>query len=162
VNKAFLKVATPDALPQDVHLFGRTDSADTGSYTLRPLGNPVIEGFFGGDLAAALEREAGGAFAAFAIDELCNLLGSGLRRGLTPIAESRWGRDPYARGAYSHAKPGQAGARAILAAMIEDRIFFAGEACSPHAFSTAHGAFETGVEAAESAMAGLGARPIKL
>ena len=153
VNKAFLKVANPDALPQDIHLFGRTDSADTGSYTLRPLGNPVIEGFFGGDLAAALEREAEGAFAAFAIDEICNLLGSDLRRALTPIAESRWGRDPYARGAYSHAKPGQAGARAILAAPIEDRIFFAGEACSPHAFSTAHGAFETGVEAADRVLA---------
>jgi monoamine oxidase len=158
VDKVFLKVATPDALPVDVHLYGRTDSADTGSYTLRPLGNPVIEGFFGGELAAALEREPDGAFAAFAIDEIANVLGSELRRALTPITESRWGRDPYARGAYSHAKPGQAGMRAVLAAPIEDRIFFAGEACSPHAFSTAHGAFETGVEAADRVLAGLEAK----
>jgi monoamine oxidase len=159
VDKAFLKIATPDALPIDIHLFGRTDSADTGSYTLRPLGNPVIEGFFGGDLAAALEGEPDGAFAAFAIDEITNILGSDVRRALTPIAESRWGRDPYAMGAYSHAKPGQAGARAILAAPVEDRIFFAGEACSAHAFSTAHGAFETGVDAAERVIVGLGRVP---
>jgi monoamine oxidase len=159
VDKAFLKIATPDALPIDIHLFGRTDSADTGSYTLRPLGNPVIEGFFGGDLAAALEGEPDGAFAAFAIDEITNILGSNVRRALTPIAESRWGRDPYAMGAYSHAKPGQAGARAILAAPVEDRIFFAGEACSAHAFSTAHGAFETGVDAAERVIVGLGRVP---
>jgi monoamine oxidase len=156
VDKAFLKIATPDALPIDIHLFGRTDSADTGSYTLRPLGNPVIEGFFGGDLAAELEREPEGTFCAFAIDEIANLLGSNLRRALTPIAESRWGRDPYARGAYSHAKPGQAAMRAALARPVEDRIFFAGEACSAHAFSTAHGAFETGVAAADRVIAGLG------
>jgi monoamine oxidase len=61
-------------------------------------------------------------------------------------------------GAYSHAKPGQAGARAVLAAPVEDRIFFAGEACSAHAFSTAHGAFETGVEAADRVIVGLGAK----
>jgi len=159
VDKAFLKVATPEALPVDVHLFGRTDSADTGSYTLRPLGNAVIEGFFGGDLAAALEGESDGAFAAFAIDEITNLLGSSLRRALTPIAESRWGRDPYAQGAYSHAKPSQAPMRAVLAAPVENRIFFAGEACSPHAFSTAHGAFETGLDAADRVMAELGRGP---
>jgi monoamine oxidase len=159
VDKAFLKVATPDALPTDIHLFGRTDSADTGSYTLRPLGHPVIEGFFGGDLAAALEGEPDGAFCAFAIDEITNVLGSSLRRALTPIAESRWGRDPYARGAYSHAKPGQASMRGTLAAPVEDRIFFAGEACSAHAFSTAHGAFETGLAAAEGVIAGLGRVP---
>jgi monoamine oxidase len=46
--------------------------------------------------------------------------------------------------------------RAALARPVEDRIFFAGEACSPHAFSTAHGAFETGLAAADSVIAGLG------
>jgi monoamine oxidase len=158
VDKAFLKIATPEALPIDALVYGRTDSADTGSYTLRPMGHPVIEGFFGGDLAAGLEGEPEGAFCAFAIDEITNLLGSHLRRALTPIAESRWGRDPYAQGAYSHAKPGLAGMRAILAAPVEGRIFFAGEACSPHAFSTAHGAFETGVAAAEATMSGLASK----
>jgi monoamine oxidase len=48
--------------------------------------------------------------------------------------------------------------RAILAAPVEGRIFFAGEACSPHAFSTAHGAFETGVAAAEATMSGLASK----
>jgi monoamine oxidase len=43
--------------------------------------------------------------------------------------------------------------RAQLAAPVEDRIFFAGEACSAHAFSTAHGAYETGVAAAEAVLA---------
>ncbi len=41
------------------------------------------------------------------------------------------------------ALPGRAGERAVLAAPVDGRLFFAGEACSPHAFSTAHGAWET-------------------
>jgi monoamine oxidase len=113
----------------------------------------VVEAFFGGDLAAGLEADSYGAFCAFAMDEIAGVLGSDMRKLLKPIAESRWGVDPYARGAYSHAKPGLASMRAQLAAPVEDRIFFAGEACSAHAFSTAHGAYETGVAAAEAVLA---------
>jgi monoamine oxidase len=40
-----------------------------------------------------------------------------------------------------------------LAAPVDGRLFFAGEACSKHSFSTAHGAYLTGVEAAEQAIA---------
>jgi monoamine oxidase len=156
VDKCFIALAEPEALPSEVMVTGRTDTADTGSYTLRPFGRAMIEGFFGGDLAGALETEGPGAFAAFAADELVALFGSDLRAQLRPLAESNWGSDPFIRGAYSHARPGQAGARALLRRPVEDRIFFAGEACSPHAFSTAHGAYETGVEAAGTALQALG------
>ena len=150
VDKCFLALAEPDAFPVERMVSGRTDTADTGAYTLRPFGRPMIEGFFGGDLASALEAEGDGAFSAFAIDELAALFGTDLRRRLRPLAESRWARDPYIRGAYSHARPGHSGARAVLRRPVEERIFFAGEACSPHAFSTAHGAYKTGVETANS------------
>jgi monoamine oxidase len=43
----------------------------------------------------------------------------------------------------------------VLAAPVDDRIFFAGEACSRTDFSTAHGAFRTGVRAAEEAIEAL-------
>jgi monoamine oxidase len=45
--------------------------------------------------------------------------------------------------------PGQAECRGTLAAAVDDRLFFAGEACSQHDYSTAHGAYLTGVAAAE-------------
>ena len=45
--------------------------------------------------------------------------------------------------------------RARLAAPVDDRLFFAGEACSLNFFSTAHGAYETGTAAAEAALASL-------
>jgi monoamine oxidase len=38
---------------------------------------------------------------------------------------------------------------------VDDRLFFAGEACSPDFFSTAHGAYETGTATAEAALASL-------
>ena len=153
VEKGFLALAEPEALPVERMITGRTDSADTGSYTLRPFGWPMVEGFFGGDIAEALSAEGEGAVMAFARDELGALFGSHLAKGLRPLAESGWARDPWIGGAYSHAHPGHAGARAALAASVEDRIFFAGEACSAHAFSTAHGAYETGVAAAEAVVA---------
>ncbi|HET6969941.1 MAG TPA: FAD-dependent oxidoreductase, partial [Phenylobacterium sp.] len=151
-DKVFLGVDRADDLPIEGHLFGRTDRTATASYQLRPLGRPYIEAYLGGRCAAALEAEGPGAMTAFAIDELANLMGSDFRRRLTPLRETAWRTDPWARGAYSHALPGHAGARAVLAAPVEGRIFFAGEAVSAHAYSTAHGAWSTGEAAAEAAL----------
>ena len=88
-------------------------------------------------------------------DELAGLLGSDVRRQLRPITASFWRRDEFARGSYSYALPGHADDRAKLAAPVDDRLFFAGEACSLNFFSTAHGAYETGTAAAEAALASL-------
>jgi monoamine oxidase len=152
VDKAFLALAEPEAFEADTHLFGRTDTADTGSYHMRPFGRPVIECFFGGAVAGQLEAAGEGALAAWAIDELVALLGSDFRRKLDPLAASRWTGDPWTRGAYSHALPGRAEARGALRRPADPRLFMAGEACSAHAFSTAHGAYETGLAAAEAAL----------
>jgi monoamine oxidase len=72
---------------------------------------------------------------------------------VAPARTHRWGADPFARGSYSYALPGKADGRAVLAAPIDDRIFFAGEACSPNDFSTAHGAYQSGLAAADQAIA---------
>jgi monoamine oxidase len=83
------------------------------------------------------------------------LFGTGLRRALRPLATTFWRADRYARGSYSHALPGHRGDRARLAEPVDNRLFFAGEACSAHSFSTAHGAYETGLAAAEAALSAL-------
>ncbi len=49
--------------------------------------------------------------------------------------------------------PGMADCRAKLAAPVDDRLFFAGEACSRGDFSTAQGAWFTGVSAADQIIA---------
>jgi monoamine oxidase len=136
----------------DGHLIGNSNRTATGSYHLRPFGRPLIEGFFGGRLAHELEAAGSGAFFDFAVAELVELFGSGIRAHLHPLIQTGWARDPRALGSYSYALPGHADARAALAAPVDGRVFFAGEACSPHDFTTAHGAYQTGIEAADEAI----------
>jgi len=152
-DKVTLLLSEPEALPKDGNLRGLTMRTEMGTYHLRPFGQPCIEGFFGGRYARQLEDAGEGAFAAASIDEIVSYLGNDFRRKLTPLAESRWAYDPFARGAYSHALPGHAGDRAILAAAVDDRLFFAGEATSPNFFSTAHGARDSGERAAREVLA---------
>jgi monoamine oxidase len=143
-DKVMLSLDQPEALPKDGNLRGATMRTATGSFHLRPFGQACIEGYFGGSFARQLEDAGDGALAAQAIDEIVALLGSDFRRRLKPLAESRWAHDPFARGSYSHALPGHAVDRAVLAAPVDGRLFFAGEATSPNFFSTAHGARDSG------------------
>jgi monoamine oxidase len=149
-NKLFLALeGEPPDVPPDCHLVGALDRTDTGSYQVMPHGRPMIAGYFGGRLALELERAGAKAMAGFAADELAGLFGGGIRTRLRPLASSAWASDEFARGSYSYALPGHAGDRAVLAAPIDDRLFFAGEACSPDNFSTAHGGFLSGRDAAD-------------
>jgi monoamine oxidase len=157
-DKLYLGLDGAEEFPKDSHLYGAIDSVRTGSYHVRPFGRPLIEVYFAGQFARDLEAQGQAAFASFAIGQLASLLGERIRRRLHPIAATAWARDPYARGSYSHAMPGHADARVTLATPVDGRIFFAGEACMVHDFSTAHGAYRSGVAAAEAVIASLGKR----
>jgi monoamine oxidase len=150
-DKFFLHVDRADDLPVETRIFGARDRP-TGTYQLRPFGRPVIECYFGGSLARDLEADGGDAFARLAIDQIAAHLGADIRKRLSPIFGSAWGSDPWALGAYSYARPGDAGARTVLAETVEERLFFAGEACSVNDYSTAHGAYRTGETAAEAVL----------
>ena len=157
-NKLFLGIEGPPGdLPRDKHLIGRIDRVRTGGYHMQPHGWPMIEGYFGGSLARDLEADDGRAMVAFALDELAALLGSSVRRRLKPLAQSSWVKDEFANGSYSCALPGHADDRLVLAAPVDGRLYFAGEACSVNFFGTAHGAFLTAVAAAEQAIAAFAA-----
>lgn len=158
-SKLHLTLTGAEDFPPDSQLWGRNDTAETGGYHLRPFGRPMIEAWFSADLARLLEAEGEAAFAAFAADELANLLGSGMHRRIEPVAVSMWGADPWSCGAYSHARPGAADARARLARPVEDRIFIAGEATSTDFYGTTHGAWLEGERAARRALAALGLDP---
>jgi monoamine oxidase len=147
-DKVFLSVEGPLPWPAHAHLTGNPHAICTASHRLSPFGWPIVESFFGGPCAEALEED--GAAAAFAIDELVALLGSDWRRRFTPLDATRWRHVPLIGGSYSHARVGHAEARRTLAEPVDGRLFFAGEACSREDFSTAHGAYETGVKAARA------------
>jgi monoamine oxidase len=151
-DKLFLSLENAEEFEKDSRLFGATDRTATATYHLRPFGRPQIEVFFGGTLAAELEQAGERAFFDFAVSELTGLLGSAFSQRVKPIHVHRWAADPFARGSYSYARPGMADCRAKLAASVNNRLFFAGEACSPGDFSTAHGGWITGVAAAEQVL----------
>ena len=65
------------------------------------------------------------------------------------------GENLHVGGAYSCALPGHAGAREVLARPFGDRLFFVGEATHAFNSSTAHGAHDSGVRAADQAIASL-------
>jgi monoamine oxidase len=152
-DKLFLSLDDADQFESNSRLFGHTDRTATGSYHVRPFGRPIVEAYFGGTLARDLEAQGEQAFFDFAVSELAANFGSAFVRRVNPVRMHRWGADPFARGSYSYAMPGKADCRAALAAPVDNRLFFAGEACSLHDFSTVHGAYETGVAAAEQVIA---------
>ncbi|HZZ89461.1 MAG TPA: NAD(P)/FAD-dependent oxidoreductase [Caulobacteraceae bacterium] len=154
-DKVFIALDEPEALPVEGHLFGDPHSALTGSYHTRPFGRPLIEAYLGGRRAEGLEPAGAAAMQAFAMEQLCGQLGSDFARRARPIVSTAWRADPLALGSYSHALPGHAGDRARLAAPVDDRLFFAGEATSPEFFSTVHGAWISGERAADEALAAL-------
>jgi len=152
-DKLFLSLSDAEEFNKESRLFGHTDRSRTGVYHFRPFGRPQIEAYFGGRLAAELEAGGDDAFVDFAVGELVGLFGSDFARRVKPLKLHPWGIDPFSRGSYSYALPGKAECRAALAAAVDDRLFFAGEACSRSDYSTAHGAYLTGAAAAEQVIA---------
>ncbi len=155
-DKLFLSLEDAEEFEPDGRLFGRIDRAATGNYHFRPYGAPLIEAYFAGPCAAELEKGGEAAFFAFAAEELTGVLGADFARRIKPIASHAWRADPFARGSYSYALPGMARCRDILAASVAEKLFFAGEACSRADYSTAHGAYRTGIAAAEQVLAARG------
>jgi len=155
-NKLFISLSGQlPGIERDAYLVGSTTSRETMSYQVRPLDRPAIYCFFGGRWAAALEREGEAGMFSFAAGELARLFGNDVRRQIAPLASTAWLHDPWTRGSYSYALSGHADDRALLAAPVDNRLFFAGEACSPNFFSTAHGAYLSGLAAAQAALASL-------
>jgi monoamine oxidase len=146
VEKLFFASDDPESIPLNAHLIGNPHSADTGSYMLRPLGVPVVEGFFGGDWLATMSEAD---LAAKGREELGGLLGADFARKLRPIAFSDWKDHAFICGSYSYAKPGQHGARATLRSPVDGPLAFAGEACSDSDYATVHAAWASGIGAVE-------------
>ena len=154
-EKLFLDIVGDNPFEPETHVIGNPRSPRTGSYYIRPFGRPVIEGFFGGEGAEVLAEHGPAAGFAYAIEELAALFGSDVRRSLRPLAVSNWSRMDHIGGGYSYALPGKVEARGALARPFDGRLFFAGEATEPHDFSTAHGAYQSGMRAADEVMAAL-------
>jgi monoamine oxidase len=128
-------------------------------FELRPAGANLAIGYLAGRFAAELETAGPQAMVAFATDQLAQVFGADLRKHVRAAAATGWVRDPDILGGYSHALPGMAHLRPLLAEPLAERVFFAGEACSIEAFGTVHGARTSGENAARAVARRLGVEP---
>lgn len=147
-EKLFLGIAGAAPFEDETQVLGNPRDSRTASYYIRPMGMPVIECFFGGDSAEHVLEGGHAAGFDFALSQLTALFGSQVRSCLRPLTGSSWSQTTHIGGAYSYALPGHSSARPKLALPFDGRVFFAGEATSAGDFSTAHGALDSGVRAA--------------
>ncbi|MEO1458236.1 MAG: FAD-dependent oxidoreductase [Pseudomonadota bacterium] len=77
----------------------------------------------------------------------------GLPSALTGYLRTNWSRDPFSYGSYSFLAAGSGEAdRAVAAAPVCERLFFAGEAFNPRDQSSVHAACESGRAAADAVL----------
>lgn len=111
----------------------------------RGLGAPVLLGFNAADVVRDMEALSDATIVQSATDAPRSMFGSAFP---APIAAhiTRWGQDPWALGSYSFNAIGTSpDTRAALAGEDWDgALWFAGEACEPEYFGTAHGAVLSG------------------
>jgi monoamine oxidase len=138
-------------------LWIKVDERQGMYFQLRPFGFDLANGYLAGELGAEAEAEGPDAMQQLGISALKSAYGSAIERKITKAACSTWQSEPWIRGAYGAARPGEAHKRKELVRPIDDKLFWAGEAVSHDFFSTCHGAHITG-EAAVEAIAGVLAR----
>lgn len=115
----------------------------------------VVVAFFGGDHAREIMGLGDEGAVRAVLDEFAKHVGARAQKAFVAGRLAGWARDPHSLGAYSHALPGRAGARALLAEPVGERIWFAGEATAGSGpgenfggAMTAGGAWLAGVAAA--------------
>lgn len=139
-----------DDHPRDTTLL--SSEGEPMTFHIRPFGYDYVDGMTGGRFADWLERAGPEASADLAQENLKKAFGSDITKHVVRHLVSAWRGDPWVKGAYSAARPGRSSQRARLAEAIEGRLFFAGEATSRESYATAHGAYLSGLRAAEEAL----------
>ena len=157
LNKIAIRFSRP-FWPADVtHLTYLSEDPDEplGGFTsLLPHGHPVLIAHLAGRRAVEFESLSDDE----AVARVCHVLGRMFGDAVSTVDSAtvtRWHRDPYSRGSYSHIPVGARGSDyERLAAPISERLYFAGEAtCRAHP-ATVHGAYLAGLREAERLLAG--------
>lgn len=115
----------------------------------RITGEPILLGFNAASAAADVELLDDTATVADAMTVLRTIYGKTIPDPTGAIV-TRWGKDPFALGAYSYLKVGsRASQRRDLAKSVKGRLYFAGEATDARYPATTQGAYRSGVRAAK-------------
>lgn len=113
------------------------------------IGAPVLMAFHGGAKGFAIEELSDDEIVDGAMDTLRVIYGDEIPAPVGFVI-TRWGKDPLALGSYSHIPPFASGDDLdALSASVDDVLYFAGEATHREFPGTVHGAYLSGVAAAE-------------
>lgn len=118
----------------------------------RPTKTPILLGFSAATFGREIERWSDERIISSAMQTLRTIFGQSI-----PAPDdwqlTRWAADPFAGGSYSfYAVGSNRQSRRQLARPVAGRVFFAGEATSVEHPNTVHGAYLSGIRAAEELM----------
>lgn len=146
-NRVVLQFSS-DALGvgSDVYLFERLEAPGGHpiGYTCNIAGRPIVYCDVGAQTALDLEQMTSDAAVDFALAGLKRMFGNAIAKQLVKGHATAWTSNPYTRGAYASPVPGARRHRSALTVPVEDRIFFAGEACHRSKWGTVGGAHDSG------------------
>ena len=121
-----------------------TDPPHNVAWHFAPAGMDLAVAYLGGPACRELALAGEAAMMDFALADLERRLGTGIRAHVGRAHAKPWDADPLVRGGYSFCRAGYGNLREQLAAPVDGRVLFAGEACSLHHPATAHGAYLSG------------------
>ncbi|MFN8492083.1 MAG: FAD-dependent oxidoreductase [Caldilineaceae bacterium] len=151
LNKCYLRFAKA-FWPTDVDWLEYIP-AKPGEWTewvsfMRTANLPILLGFNAADRGRAIEAWSDQQIVASAMQTLRTIYGATIPEPLD-YQITRWASDPFALGSYSFNPVGaEPKLRQDLAQPLNKKLFFAGEASEKDYFSTAHGAYLSGLRAA--------------
>lgn len=125
------------------------DDGVAGGFEASVMGQNTAIAFTGGRFAVWLEKQGQQAGHDYAVDRVAEAFGNDIRKHVKRSIVTAWTTEPWTRGSYSCALPGQAHQRTELARALDDRLFFAGEATTVGDHACCHGAFRSGIRAAQ-------------
>lgn len=130
--------------------------SDNIAFVIKPLDAPIAVAFYGASQAAAFEKDDAAALE-HAKEALRQMYGPKVDSEFEKSGITHWSQNPWSLGSYSAARPNSSKMHAELARPIDDRVYFAGEACSAAVFNgSMAGAYQSAVDASKAMVASLG------
>jgi monoamine oxidase len=156
LNKCYLRFEEA-FWPTDVDWIGYV-SEKHGEWTewvsfMRASNIPVLLGFNAADRGREIESWSDRQIVESAMQTLATIYGLDIPKPID-YQITRWATDPFSLGSYSYNPVGtEPSMRRDLAAPLKKLVFFAGEASNQDYFGTAHGAYFSGLRAAQEILA---------
>jgi len=132
-----------------------SDNSESAKVDVNGMGFNSVSVFTGGRHGIWLEKQGTQACHDFAVDRVAEIFGNDIRKHVMSSITTAWSSEPWTRGSWACALPGQAHQREQLARPIDERLYFAGEATMVGGQGTCDGAYRSGIRAAQEIAAGL-------